>query len=186
MTQTPSKTSLYHLGLVAQTTAQEIARAAELLSSDDPDELEAGRLILEEYLAAEEQTQDAIRRKADGVCHAVRMLTAQADFRKAESKRLAELAKGDELQAQRLTDYMVKILTTLYPGETKFSLPHHELTSRQSARVEVDEALLPKEFFSTRIIEETKPNKDSIKAALKAGASIAGAALVTLRNWKIG
>lgn len=188
MTTTPQpQTSLYGLGMAAQAIAQEINRAAELLGSDDPEERDTGRVVLEEYLAAEDATKDAINEKADAVCHVVRLLHAQAAFRAEESKRLGALAKADLARADKLTDYMVHVLTTLDPGKTKFSLPHHELTSRQSTRVEVDEDVdLPDEFLARRVIEEVKPDKDAIKRALQSGASIPGALLRTVRNWKIG
>lgn len=173
--------------MAAQAIAQEINRAAELLGSDDPEEQATGRELLEEYLAAEDATKDAINEKADAVCHVVRLLQAQAAFRAEEGKRLSALAKADLARADKLTDYMVHVLTTLDPGKTKFSLPHHELTSRQSTRVEIDEdAELPAEFMATRIIEEVKPDKDLIKRTIQAGGVIAGACLRTVRNWKIG
>jgi hypothetical protein len=76
------------------------------------------------------------------------------------------------------------LLTRLQPAATRFSFPSHELASRKSQAVEIDdeEALDPQWLsFSTT----SKPDKASIKEALKAGQLIPGAQLISRRSWRI-
>jgi len=175
--------SLYALGIQAQEIAGEIALAAELLDGDPENEATAVALI-ETYLEAQGHTLSALESKADNICRYVDHLAAVARFRKEQSQRLAELAAADERRAQQLTDYMLKVLTTLQPDVTKFSLPTHELRSRKSEAVEIDdEDLIPDDMFREKVTRS--PDKSAIKAALKAGQQIIGARLVSRANWTI-
>jgi hypothetical protein len=76
------------------------------------------------------------------------------------------------------------VLTRLKPASTRFSFPNHELTSRKSQAVEIDdeEALAP-EWLA--ITTTSKPDKAAIKEALKAGHLIPGAQLISRRSWRI-
>ena len=70
--------------------------------------------------------------------------------------------------------------------DTRGEYPHpdHEPTSRNSSAVVTDdEQALDSEWptFST----STKPDKNAIKEALKAGRQITGALLLTRRSWRI-
>lgn len=175
--------SLYALGIQAQDIAGEIALAAELLDGDPENEATAIALI-ETYLEAQGHTLAALERKADNICLYVDHLNAIAKFRKEQSQRLAELAAADERRAQALTDYMLKVMTALQPEATKFSLPTHELRSRRSEAVEIeDEDLIPDDMFREKVSKT--PDKAAIKAALKAGQQIVGARLVSRTNWSI-
>jgi len=175
--------SLYALGIQAQEIAGEIALAAELLDGDPDNEATAISLI-ETYLEAQGHTLSALESKADNICRYIDHLAAVARFRKEQSQRLAELAAADERRAQQLTDYMLKVLTTLQPDVAKFSLPTHELRSRRSEAVEIeDEDLIPDDMFREKITRS--PDKSAIKAALKAGQQIIGARLVSRTNWTI-
>ena len=120
--------------------------------------------------------------KADNVARYVDHLRALASFRSDQASRLADLAAADQRRADKLTDYMLKVLTTLQPDATKFSLPTHELRSRQATSVEiVDEELLPDELMRVK----KAPDKSAIKAALKRGDAVPGAQLVTRRSWTV-
>jgi len=175
--------SLYALGIQAQDIAGEIALAAELLDGDPENEATAISLI-ETYLEAQGHTHALIESKADNICRYVDHLAATAKFRKEQGRRLIELAEEDEHRAQQLTDYMLKVLTTLFPDQPKFSLPTHELRSRRSEAVEIDdEDLIPDDMF--RIRTSRSPDKTAIKAAIKAGQEIVGARLVSKTNWSI-
>lgn len=176
--------SLYALGIQAQDIAGEIALAAELLESDDPEEQQTAINLIESYLAAADHTAALLADKADNVARYVDHLRAVSEFRKQQAQRLAELAAADARRAEKLTNYMLKVLTTLQPEATKFSLPTHELRSRQSTSVEItDEGLIPEELM--RIKVEKAPDKSAIKQALKQGQDIPGAQLITKRNWSI-
>ena len=76
------------------------------------------------------------------------------------------------------------MLTQLQPAAARFSFPDHELTSRKSSSVVIDDeqALDPEwHTFSTT----SKPDKNAIKEALKAGRQITGAQLLNRRSWRI-
>lgn len=176
--------SLYALGIQAQYVDGELALAAELLGSDDPEQEETAIRLVEQYLEAQAHTAALLESKADNICRYIDHLQAVARFRKEQSQRLAELAAADEKRAQSLTDYMLKVLTTLQPGATRFSLPTHELRSRRSEAVEIDdEELIPDDLFKTKTTRT--PDKTAIKAALKGGQAIVGAHLVQRTNWTI-
>ena len=175
--------SLYALGIQAQDIAGEIALAAELLDGDPENEATAIALI-ETYLEAQAHTASAIESKADNICRYIDHLSAVARFRKEQAQRLADLAAADERRAQQLTDYMLKVLTTLQPGASKFSLPTHELRSRKSEALEIDdEDLIPDDMFREKVTRS--PDKAAIKAAIKAGQDIVGARIVSRTNWSI-
>lgn len=176
--------SLYALGIQAQEISGELALAAELLGSDDPQQEETAIALIEQYLEAQGHTQSLITAKADNICRYIDSLNGLAEFRRKEAKRLAELAEADAKRAQSLTDYMINVLTRLYPEQPNFSLPTHELKSRRSEAVEIeDEDLIPDDLFRTRTTR--MPDKTAIKAAIKGGQEIVGAKLVQRTNWSI-
>ena len=79
---------------------------------------------------------------------------------------------------------MLKVLTALRPEVRNFSLPTHELRSRRSEAVEIeDEDLIPDDLFKSKTTRT--PDKTPIKAALKGGQEIVGARLVQRTNWSI-
>ncbi len=87
-------------------------------------------------------------------------------------------------RADALEDSLVLVLTRLQPTATRFSLLNHELSSRKSQAVEIDDedALDPQWLsFSTT----SKPDKAAIKEALKAGQLTLGAQLISRRSWRI-
>jgi hypothetical protein len=86
----------------------------------------------------------------------------------AQSKRLAALAGGDTSRSDALEESLIFVLTQLQPSATRFSFPNHELSSRKSQAVVIDdkEALAPEWLAVTTT---SKPDKAAIKEALKAG-----------------
>jgi hypothetical protein len=100
------------------------------------------------------------------------------------AKRLTELARSDAGRADALEDSLVLVLTRLQPTATRFSFPNHELSSRKSQAVEIDnEALLDPEWLCVKTTFSA--DKTAIKAALKAGQQITGAQLISRRSWRI-
>ena len=76
------------------------------------------------------------------------------------------------------------VLTRLQPSATRFSFPNHELSSRKSQSVEIDdEEVLDPQWLS--FTTTSKPDKSAIKEALKAGRHIEGAQLLSRRSWRI-
>jgi len=176
--------SLWHLGIEAQELTARIARLADQLEAEEPEQQQAAISSLEEALLSEEGNREALARKADATCWVIDHLRAQGHYRQQQAKRLVELAKCDQRRADALENTLVFVLTRLQPAATRFSFPHHELTSRRSEAVEIsaEEELAPEWL---RITTATAPDKGAIKAALKAGQQIQGAQLVARRSWSI-
>ena len=175
--------SLWQLGIEAQELTTAIGQLAEQLETDDDSRAQAlGEL--EAALLAEEGNKAALAAKADATCWVIEHLRGQAAYRQQQAKRLTELSRSDASRADALEESLVFVLTQLQPTATRFSFPNHELTSRKSQAVEIDDedALDPQWLsFSTT----SKPDKAAIKDALKAGQLIPGAQLLSRRSWRI-
>ena len=175
--------SLWQLGIEAQELTTTIGQLAEKLEADADTRAQA-LAELEAALLAEEGNKQALAAKADATCWVIEHLRGQATYRQQQAKRLTELSRSDASRADALEDSLVLVLTRLQPTATRFSFPNHEITSRKSQAVEIDdeEALDPQWLsFSTT----SKPDKAAIKEALKAGGEIIGAQLVSRRSWRI-
>ena len=176
--------SLWQLGIEAQELTTAIAQLAEQLQSDDDDSRSQALAELEAALMAEEGNKAALAAKADATCWVIEHLRGQAAYRQQQAKRLTELSRSDASRADALEDSLVLVLTRLQPTATRFSFPNHELTSRKSQAVEIDDedALDPQWLSFTTT---SKPDKAAIKEALKAGQLIPGAQLLSRRSWRI-
>jgi hypothetical protein len=176
--------SLWQLGIEAQELTTAIGQLAQQLEADDEDARSHALAELEAALLAEEGNKAALAAKADATCWVIEHLRGQATYRQQQAKRLTALAAGDNGRADALEDSLVLVLTRLQPKATRFSFPNHELTSRKSSAVEIDdeEALDPQWLAVTTT---SKPDKAAIKEALKAGRHIEGAQLLSRRSWRI-
>jgi hypothetical protein len=176
--------SLWQLGIEAQELTTAISQLAEQLQADDDDTRAQALAELEAALLAEEGNKQALAAKADATCWVIEHLRGQAAYRQQQAKRLNALASGDTSRADSLEESLVLVLTRLQPASTRFSFPNHELSSRKSQAVEIDdeEALDPQWLSFTTT---SKPDKASIKEALKAGQLIPGAQLLSRRSWRI-
>ena len=176
--------SLWQLGIEAQELTSAIGLLAEQLQADDDDTRAQAIAALEAALLAEEGNKAALAAKADATCWVIEHLRGQASYRQQQARRLSDLARSDAGRADALEESLVFVLTRLQPAATRFSFPNHELSSRKSQAVEIDdeEALDPQWLsFSTT----SKPDKAAIKEALKAGRQITGAQLLSRRSWRI-
>ena len=172
--------SLWQLGSEAQELTTAISQLAEQLEADDADSRAQALAELEAALLAEEGNKAALAAKADATCWVIEHLRGQAAYRQQQAKRLADLARSDAGRADALEESLIFVLTQLQPAATRFSFPDHELTSRKSQAVVIDdEQALDSEWvtFSTT----SKPDKE----ALKAGHQIARAQLLSRRSWRI-
>jgi hypothetical protein len=175
--------SLWQLGIEAQELTTTIGQLAEQLEADDDTRAQAFA-ELEAALLAEEHNKTALAAKADATCWVIEHLRGQAAYRQQQAKRLTELSRSDASRADALEDSLVLVLTRLQPTSTRFSFPNHELTSRKSQAVEIeDEDALAPEWLS--FSTTSKPDKSAIKEALKAGQAITGAQLISRRSWRI-
>ena len=175
---------LWQLGIENQELTSRVARLAEQLDSDDPDLRSQAVTELEAALLQEEGHRQALDSKADSYCWVIEHLRGQAAYRQQQAKRLVELGRSEEARAHALEESLVLVLTKLQPTATRFSFPNHELTSRKSQAVEIDDedALAPHWLVSKTT---SQPDKAAIKEALKAGHSIPGAQLISRRSWRI-
>ena len=176
--------SLWQLGIEAQDLTTAIGQLAEQLEADDPEQRASVLAELEAALLAEEGNKAALAAKADATCWVIEHLRGQAAYRQQQAKRLTELYRSDASRADALEESLVLVLTRLQPSATRFSFPNHELSSRKSQAVEIDdeEALAPEWLAVTTT---SKPDKAAIKEALKAGRHIEGAQLLSRRSWRI-
>ena len=176
--------SLWQLGIEAQELTSAIGLLAEQLQADDDDTRAQAIAALEATLLAEEHNRSALAAKADATCWVIEHLRGQAAYRQQQARRLTELARSDAGRADALEESLIFVLTRLQPAATRFSFPNHELSSRKSSAVEIDDeqALDPQWLsFSTT----SKPDKAAIKEALRAGQQITGAQLISRRSWRI-
>jgi hypothetical protein len=175
--------SLWQLGIEAQELTTTISQLAEQLEADEDTRAQA-LAELEAALLAEEHNKAALAAKADATCWVIEHLRGQAAYRQQQAKRLTELSRSDASRADALEDSLVLVLTRLQPSATRFSFPNHELSSRKSQAVEIDdEDSLPSEWLAHKT--SSQPDKAAIKEALKAGHLIPGAQLVSRRSWRI-
>ena len=175
--------SLWQLGIEAQELTTTIGQLAEQLEADDDTRAQA-LAELEAALLAEEGNKQALAAKADATCWVIEHLRGQATYRQQQAKRLTELSRSDASRADALEDSLVLVLTRLQPSATRFSFPNHELISRKSQAVEIeDEDSLPSEWLAHKTTSQ--PDKTAIKEALKAGHLIPGAQLISRRSWRI-
>jgi hypothetical protein len=176
--------SLWQLGIEAQELTTAIGLLAQRLESDEPEDRQQAITELEAALLADEGNKQALAAKADATCWVIEHLRGQAAYRQQQAKRLTELSRSDAGRADALEESLVLVLTRLQPSATRFSFPNHELSSRKSQAVEIDDeqALDPAWLSFTTT---SKPDKAAIKEALKAGQQITGAQLISRRSWRI-
>ena len=176
--------SLWQLGSEAQELTTAISQVAEQLETEDPEQRASALAELEAALLAEEGNKQALAAKADATCWVIEHLRAQAAYRQQQAKRLADLARSDAGRADALEESLVFVLTQLQPAAPRFSFPNHELSSRKSQAVGIDdEDALDPEWLAIKTTSQ--PDKAAIKEALKAGRQITGAQLLTRRSWRI-
>jgi len=176
--------SLWQLGIEAQELTTAIGQLAEQLDTDDPEQRASALAELEAALLAEEGNKAALSAKADATCWVIEHLRGQAAYRQQQAKRLSDLARSDAGRADALEESLIFVLTQLQPSATRFSFPNHELTSRKSSAVVInDEEALDAEWLA--VTTTTKPDKTAIKEAIKTGKQIPGAQLLSRRIWRI-
>ena len=176
--------SLWQLGIEAQELTTAISQLAEQLETDDPEQRASALAELEAALLAEEGNKAALAAKADATCWVIEHLRGQATYRSQQAKRLADLARSDAGRADALEESLIFVLTQLHAAATRFSFPNHELSSRKSTAVVIDdEQALDAEWLAIKTT--IQPDKAAIKEALKAGREITGAQLLIRRSWRI-
>ena len=180
----PVGLGLWQLGIEAQSLTAQIAALAEQLEAEDPLLAQTALGELESVLLQEEGNKQKLSDKADATCWVIDHLRAQANYRAAQAKRLADIAKADNTRADALETSLLYVLTRLQPEAKRFSFPNHEITSRKSIIVEITD--LDKITAEWLVVKTTTtPDKNAIKDAIKKGTKVEGAAVVNRTNWKI-
>jgi DNA repair exonuclease SbcCD ATPase subunit len=179
--------SLFDLTGDALRLQNRINDAAEQLFSDDPAEVAVATAELEVLIDAEAGNRKAVEAKADAWCWVIDGLRQQAAARAEHARRLTELAREAEHQAEVLQDRLVAALERIAPEETTWKLAEHKLTSRKATSVEIDPEILPADLPDGlyRVKTTYSADKTALKAALAAGQQIDGVTLIERRSWTI-
>lgn len=164
--------------------ALKVSRLIEDLADQMEDDLSVLER-LEGLLLEEAQAQDQLFQKADSWCWVIGKLRATAAARNAAAQRLKDLATQDQKKADQLEEKLIQCLQKVKPGDTKYRLPNHNITSRSSNFVHLEPDLLPEELPRAYQRIKHEFDKQAIKEALKAGKKVEGAALVSRRTWSI-
>jgi hypothetical protein len=180
-----SATTLFDLTGEALKLQNRINTAAELLFSDDPAEVAEATARLEALIDAEADNRKAVETKADAWCWAIDHIKAQAAARAEHARRLSELAKAAEQQAEVLKDRLVAALQKVAPDETTWKLPEHKITSRKVTSVELDPDLDPEDLPEALQRVKVEADKTAIKEWLNQKRGLHGAKLVERRSWTI-
>jgi hypothetical protein len=122
--------------------------------------------------------QAALADKAEAYAVIVTECNARADYREAESRRLATRARGDRNAADTLKARLQGEMEFL--NQTKLQTPHFRVAvvgnGGKRPLVIDDPAAIPAALMRT-IPERTEPDSDRIRAFLEDGAEVAGAHL---------
>ena len=151
-------------------------RINEILENDFYIDEETGEVFLPESLddLSVERTE-----KIENIALYIKNLKSEAEAIKSEVESLKSRADIKKKKAERLTDYLDKILC----GE-KLETPKVALSYRKSTSVNIEnEEIIPDEFMTIKT--EKKPNKVAIAKSLKNGETVIVCELVEKQNLQI-
>ena len=143
-----------------------------------------------------DSVQMSLTDKIENTACFIKNLLSDAEQIKAEEDRLKARRIRKEKLAESLKKYMDGYISMQFMNEEgeidgealhkyKFETPRTKLSYRKSEVVEVyDETKIPKEFIKVETKET--PMKAEIKKAIKNGAVVEGATVVTKNNLTIG
>lgn len=128
-----------------------------------------------------------IEDKADNIACLLKNIDADIVAIKAEEAKLAERRKVKEKSAERIKQYLSDVLQSA--AIDKVETARNRITFRKSESVELDESAFVTWAMQNRddLLTHSAPkaNKTEIKKALKGGAEIVGAQLVSKNNIQI-
>ena len=134
-----------------------------------------------------EAIKGEVEDKADNIACLLKNIEADITAFITEEKRLAERRKTKERAYERLKQYLSNTLQSL--SIDKVETARNKITFRRSEAVELDEETFIKWAQDNRddllTYSAPKANKTEIKKALKGGAEIVGAQLVSNQNIQI-
>lgn len=143
----------------------DVAKLDDLLARVDDADTPEVKAMIDELLAL----QDEREVKVDNYAALIRNLQAIADARKAEAKRIMELARIGENKVKALKERLQIAFETM--GITKIETPRFTVrVSKNGGKqpLEVDEADVPPSFMEAVY----KTNKQKIRDALEAGEAL--------------
>jgi len=125
-----------------------------------------------------------IEKKGENVCHFIKNMESTVDVFKAEEKRIAARRKAFENTITRVKQYAKECMDLM--GAEKITAGTFTLGIQNNPpSLEItDEAAIPN-AYKIVIPATTTPDKDRIKADLKAGIEIPGAVLTVGRSLRI-
>ena len=137
-----------------------------------------------------ESIQEEFDEKCEHIALLIKNLTAEADAIKAEAKNLSDRAASKERTVERLKNYLSQNLLMI--GQETLETPRCKLSFRKSEALQIyDESKLLNAIRASGIdglaqtVESIKYDKKAIKDAIKSGAVLAGASIVTNKNIQI-
>lgn len=120
--------------------------------------------------------------KLEDYVYIIKQLAADAEMCKAETERLKAKKQQAEKGADRLKAAILGYMTAT--GKAKERAGMFSLSVRKNEAVQVDDMnKLAPEYIRTKTT--TEPDKTAIKKAIKSGADVDGAALVTNNSLQI-
>lgn len=162
------------------------AAISELLERGFYIDEETGELIDEGIENKLAELQMAEQDKLENVALYIKNLDAEADAIRAEEKALAERRRSKEKRVDGLKSYLTDYLTE--NERDKFETARVKLSFRKSEVVDVDAKLfLPWAEKEDRFLRYKEPevDKTELKKALKEGAAVPGAVILTRKNLQI-
>ena len=177
--------SLWQLGIEAQELTTAIGQLAEQLEADDPEQHASALAELEAALLAEEGNKAALAAKADATCWVIEHLRGQAAYRQQQAKRLTDLSRSRCPPGRcpgGIADLCPHPAAAGRPPASRSPITSSASRKSQAVVIDDEEALDPEWLTVTTT---TKPDKNAIKEALKAGRQITGAQLLSRRSWRI-
>ena len=136
---------------------------------------ETGEVVDPEALDALMMERD---QKCENIALWIKNLEADAIAYKAEKDAFASRQKAAETKAEQLKAYLSAAL-----AGNKFSTTKCAVSFRASEETVCNQAQVPKKWCIKKV--EYKPDKNAIKAALKAGQKIRGCELISKLNVQI-
>lgn len=119
-----------------------------------------------------------VSENTEGLAKYVKELQAIAAFQKAEADSLKEEAAKNLARVEKIMSNIGDCLNTM--GMTEAQAGAYKFKFKAGSTVtQVDESILPKKYFVTKTIKETKPlPKPELKKLVESGLSIKGVTIV--------
>ncbi len=142
--------------------------------------VEAGEIPEEAIADTLESLEMAFEDKAENIACLIKELNAEAEAIKAEAANLTERAKSKANHAESLKKYLAMSMTAT--GKDKIETARCKLSFRKSEKVVTDESFIEWAINGHDYLLKFKapdPDKTAIKAFIKEGNEIVGAAIET-------